>query len=178
MNTTEFANILLPQLLKLHLDNELELHCLFDIDLWKKVFPDQMATDPEQIRWNQIQFTCNPLQDGTLLFTYILPEPTQKRQTKFAAIRLNPQERDERRAIYYTLRKPSSVLDPWDIYHMPISAGESKMQLKFLRKIEGGDTLRNFVFTVQQCSFDEPVNSTSILEGIKERISDMFSTQN
>lgn len=153
MNIQEFSDIFLPHLVILYVDGQLPLHGLVDIDTWRRVFPETEDGPADQIHWYQITITCNHLQDGSLLFSFILPQPQQRGQAKFAAIRLKPQAAGETCATYYTLCKPVSIDDDWDIFYLALPVGRQKKELKFCRKVEGTDSLRNFVLTVQQTPF-------------------------
>lgn len=159
MTTIEFTDIFLPHLVRLYVNEEFPLHALVDTDLWRRVFPEtaqvgepQQAADP-QFHWYEVRIACHPLQDQTLLLTYTLPEPAQKGEPKFVAIRLNTQTRDARRAVLYTLRKPASIFDQWDIHYLPLPNQQNRTEQKFRCKIEGTDSLRNFVLSVQHIDF-------------------------
>lgn len=178
MDISQFSNIFLPHLVALYVDGQLPLHGLVDLDTWKRVFIEKPTGTINQIHWYEISLTCNPLKDHSLLFTFILPEPRQKGQTKFAAIRLMPEAKGEIRATYYTLCKPANILDDWDIFYLPLSISQPKRELKFCRKIEGTDSLRNFVLTVQQTPFFDENYSKTLFEHLKDFILKAGTTQN
>lgn len=164
MNIIEFTHIFLPHLLKDYIDGESDFHALVDTDLWKRVFPENPdSTDEARFFWYQIRLNGFQLKDGTLLLTYTLPTPLVKGQPKFAAIRL---DRENRSAHYYLLNKPQSIDDQWDILWMPFPKAGDKMKLEFNRKIEGTDSLRNFILTVQQINFSDAEYGNSILSSI------------
>ena len=177
MEIAEFTNTFLPGLLNLYVEGQMPTHALFDIDLWRKLFPDTPATTPEQIRWKQITFTCHPLQDGTLLFTYILPEPLVAGRPKFAAFRLERTDSDDKRIAYYVMRKPARYDDPWDILSRSFSSGTKDNELSFLCKVDGADSLRNFVLTVQQKDFQEHFQSKSLLGRVRGVLGILTGTQ-
>lgn len=56
-------------------------------------------------------------------------------------------------AVIYTLRQPASPHDQWDVHYLPLPMGEAYLEQRFRCKIEGHDTLRNFILCVQQISF-------------------------
>ena len=175
MNITEFTDIFLPNLLALYIDGELPFHSLVDTDLWKQVFPETTNTDNKpNILWYQIQLNSFALQDGTLLLTYTLPEPSQANQPKFVGIRLN---RETNEAVYYVLYKPKFYDDQWDIWYLPLPQGQQKMKLEFKCKIDGTSSLRNFVFTVQQLNFSSEDYGTTLMDIFKRRLKDAISTQ-
>lgn len=165
MDILLFVDHFLPQIVSGYADGQLPFHSLVDFDLWRRIFPEGNAE--KQFHWYQVSLTCNPLQDGSLLLTFILPEPTASNEPKFAAIRLKPAANDKRRCIYYTLRKPASVFDQWDIYQLPFDSSDATPdepghscrdrlpEPAFCRKIQDTDSLRNFVFSVQQEPFFE-----------------------
>lgn len=153
MTISEYTDTFLPQIASLYVEGAMPLHALVDLDLWRQVFPDSAPTSAQQFHWYEVSLTCNPLQDGTLLLSYTLPEPLAKGEAKYAAIRINPCARDARRAVVYTLRKPASIYDEWDIHYLPLPNQQGKLDVKFRCKIEGTDSLRNFVFAVQQIPF-------------------------
>lgn len=175
MNIEEFTNYFLPQLIKEYTLGNIPFHGLVDIDTWKKVFPDTYGTD--QFHWYEISFTCNRLQDDSLLLTYKFPQPTLANQPKFAAIHLNPENAPNDEIDYYVLRKPTSIYDAWSIYGVSISDSAEEPELSYIRKIEGTDSLRNFVFTVQQIVTNPPQDSKSAFSILKDFIKTAISTQ-
>lgn len=175
MNISEFTDIFLPHLLAEHIAGELPFHALVDTDLWKQVFPEtNNVNEKPGILWYQIQLNSFSLQDGTLLLTYTLPEPSQVGQPKFAGIRLN---RATNEAVYYVLYKPKFYDDQWDIMYLPLPQGQQKMKMEFKCKIDGTSSLRNFVFTVQQLKFTSEDYGTTIMDLFKRRFKDALSTQ-
>ncbi len=163
MNLNDFSKIFLPHLVSEYVKGTLPLHALVDFDTWKKVFPDKISKQAKQFHWYQLEFTCNALKDHTLLFSFILPQPKGYGEVKYAAIRLNPEEHAERRAVYYILSKPRNYDDNWDIYYLPLPLGAEKLELKFKQKISGTDSLRNFVYDVQQIAFDDDSYNRSFI---------------
>jgi len=178
MTIREFTHIFLPHLVSLYVDGELPLHGLVDIDTWRRVFPERNDGPADQILWYQISLTCNHLQDGSLLFSFILPQPQVKGQAKFAAIRLKPQAPGEACATYYTLCMPVSIDDDWDIFYLALPVGRQKKELKFYRKIEGTDSLRNFVLTVQQMPFYDSRYGKTAMDHVRDFFRRAGSTQN
>jgi len=176
MTISEFTDTFLPHLVLGYVRHELPLHALFDFDTWKKVFPDQQRAG-KQFPWYQIKFTCNRLQDGTILLSFILPTPTQVGHPQFAAIRLNLTDDKDLRAIYYVLRKPSRYDESWLIFHLPITADTKRLTLDFKREIDGTNSLRNLVLTVQQIPYFQREPSSSLLSMVKSGFSAIFSTQ-
>lgn len=173
MNISEFTDIFLPHLLAQHIDGELPFHALVDTDLWKQAFPESNRPDDKQgILWYQIQLNSFALQDGTLLLTYTLPEPSKAGQPKFAGIRFN---RSTGEAIYYVLYKPKFYDDQWDIWHLPFPQGKQKMKLEFKCKIDGTSSLRNFIFTVQQLKFNGDDYGTTLISMFKRRFKDAIT---
>lgn len=163
MQFEDFTNIFLPHLIQEYVDGNLPLHALVDLDTWKKVFPEDYSPEKTQFHWYQVSFTCNQLKDGSILLTYILPLPELARQPHFAAIRLNLNNRSDNHVVYYVLRKPQNVDDQWDIHYLPFPENKGKLELKFRRKIEGTNSVRNFVYSVQQIPFDDnEYNQTTI----------------
>ena len=177
MTITEFTDTFLPHLTSLYVEGSLPLHGLVDVDLWRQVFPEQGAAGSKQFHWYEVGLTCNPLQDQTLLLTYTLPQPIVKGHPKFVAIRIDPQARDARRAVIYTLRKPASIYDQWDIYYLPFPNQNSRQEQKFRIKIEGTDSLRNFVFSVQQISFSDSEYDNTWIGRIKDMIAGAVTSQ-
>jgi len=177
MDTNKFSKIFLPNLVSDYVKGTLPLHALVDFDTWKKVFSDKGSHQGNQIQWYQIEFTCNPLKDRTILFSFILPQPTKYGEVKYAAIRLSPEEQMERRAVYYVLTKPQRYDDPWDIYYLPLPQGQEKMELKFKQKINGTDSLRNFVYDVQQIEFNDNSYNKSFLDDVKDLLGNFLKPQ-
>lgn len=176
MQFEDFTNIFLPHLIQEYVDGKLPLHALVDLDTWKKVFPVDFSLERTQFHWYQVSFTCNRLQDGTILLTYILPQPEQPKHPYFAAIRLNLNIRSDKHVVYYVLRKPQNVDDQWDIYYIPFPENKGKLELKFRRKIEDASSLRNFIYSVQQLSFhDNEYNQTTMgtIVGILKNIANL-----
>lgn len=178
MDIVEFTDIFLPNILSLYVDGEMPLHALVDIDTWKRVFPFGPSHPENEIQWYQVQISCNLLKDHTLLFTFTLPEPTSPNETKFAAFRLNPQDKDITHAVYYVLRKPQCVDDDWNIFYLPFPEGRNKRALKFCRKIDGTDSLRNFILTVQQIDFVDQRYSETWFNRILQLLGQAGSLQN
>lgn len=177
MDYSQFTNIFLPGLVSDYVNRVLPRHALIDFDSWKRFYPDIFPTSTSQVLWNEIRFTCDSLTDGTLLITFALPRPQKKGDAKFAAIRINLQEKEELHATYYMLCKPQDKDDAWDILHLPLPLGQDKMELKFLCKIEGQNSLRNFVRTVQQNPFDDNSYNKSFWDDIKVVLGGMFKAQ-
>lgn len=177
MNTTGFTNDFLPHLTHSYVEGQLPLHALVDIDLWQHVFPDRSDATREQFHWYQVGLTCNPLKDQSLLLTFTLPEPINPSEARFIAIRLMPQEKTERRAVIYTLRKPKSIFDQWNIHYLPIPNKQDSMEQKFRCKIDGTDSLRNFVLTVQQIPFADTEYDKNWFSRIKDMIGSALSVQ-
>ncbi len=173
MNISEFTDIFLPHLLSDYVDGDLPFHALVDTDLWKQVFPEtNNTTEAPGILWYQIQLNSFSLQDGSLLLTYTLPEPSHVGQPKFAGIRIN---RESREAVYYVLYKPKFYDDQWDIMYLPLPQGKQKMKMEFKCKIDGTSSLRNFVFTVQQQKFSSEDYGTTLMELFKRRLKDAIT---
>lgn len=178
MTVTEFTDIFLPHLIRLWVNGELPLHGLVDIDTWRQVFPDRGSNPASQFHWYEIGLTSNMLNDQTMLFTFTLPQPLIKGAPKFAAIRLDPQARDARRATLYTLRKPASIYDQWDIHYVPFPNEQNKTEAKFRIKVNGTESLRNFILTAQQLPFIDGDYDTTWMTRIKNMLSGALSTQN
>lgn len=175
MNISEFTDIFLPNLLASYIDGELPFHSLVDTELWKQIFPETLnANGKPGILWYQIQLNSFALQDGTLLLTFTLPEPSQVNCPKFAGIRLNRQTNE---AVYYVLYKPKFYDDQWDIFYLPLPQGRQKMKMEFKCKIDGTSSLRNFVFTVQQLKFSSEDYGTTLMDLFKRRIKDAITPQ-
>ena len=175
MNISDFTHIFLPNLVKEYCDGELPLHGLIDVELWKQIFPD--TANPRELGhffWYQIRLNSFGLQDQTLLLTFTLPTPLSKGQPKFAGIRL---DRNTREAHYYLLTKPQSVEDQWDIFWLPLPKGSQKMKLEFCRKIDGTDSLRNFVLTAQHIAFADNEYNSSLFSSLLRHIKDTVATQ-
>ena len=172
MNIIELTHTFLPNLVKEYTAGHLDLHALVDFDLWRTIFPES-ANAPEEGRflWYQIRLNAFVLKDDTLLLVYTLPVPLQKGHPKFVAIRL---DRDTRQAHYYLLQKPQSIEDQWDILWLPFPKAADRMKLEFKCKIDGTDSLRNMVLTVQQQPFtDDDYNDSflsSLLRNIKNTV--------
>jgi len=177
MEILDFTNIFLPNIVSLYVDEQLPLHSLVDIDTWRRVFPEDPNGSPSQIHWYQISLTCNQLQDRTILFSFILPEPTRKGDPKFVAIRLKPEAGGTYRAVYYQLCKPGSIYDQWDIYYLPLPEGKQKKEMKFKCKIQGTDSLRNFVYSVQQLPFEDNTYNKTTLDHIWDFFHNVTSVQ-
>lgn len=187
MDILSFTDDFLPRLVARYVDGKLPLHAMLDIDLWRQLFPDDGQA--EQFHWYQISITSNPLQDGTLLLTFILPEPTTARAPKFAAIRIPADHVTSRSAILYILRKPASIFDQWDIYQTaftPIQEDEAEQgtkaearryEARFCCKIQDTDSLRNFVFTVQQNPYDPAAQPDTIIDKAKQFFWQLVSHQ-
>lgn len=181
MNIIDFTHIFLPQLAADYVEGRIPLHGLVDIDTWRQVFPDSVTPRSDQFHWYQIQLTCNKLQDGTLLFSFVLPHPNKSGEPKFAAFRFSL-ESHRREVAYYLLQRPAKVDDAWDIHHVHLSADSSSIETQFLTKISGTDSLRNFVYSVQQTAFeptpDEPrKEGNSILSYLSRKIKDALTSQ-
>ena len=177
MEVLDFTNIFLPNIISLYVDGQLPLHSLVDIDTWSRVFPEQPDGPATQIHWKQVALTCNKLRDSTLLFTLILPQPLQKGEPKFLAIRLNPASDQPRRAVLYELCRPASIYDNWDILYLPLPEGADKKALKFKCKVDGTDSLRNFVYTVQQLPFIDQEYGKTTLDRLRDFFRNVGSTQ-
>ena len=177
MDTTEFSKIFLPNIVSEYLRGTRPLHALVDIDAWKKVYPNQGHKRGNRIRWNQVEFTCYALQDRTLLLTFILPQPEKYGEVKYVAIRLKPEEHDEKQSVIYVLTKPQDPDDKWDISYLPLPLGAEKMELKFKQKISGTDNLRNFVQDVQQIDFYDDSYNKSFLDDFRDIFSNIFRSQ-
>ena len=177
MDTTEFSKIFIPNIVFEYLRGTLPPHALVDIDAWEKVYPDQKHKRGNQIHWHLVEFTCNALQDRTLLLTFILPQPKKYGEVKYVAIRLKPEEHDEKRAVIYILTKPQEPDDKWDISYLPLPLGADKMEFKFKQKISGADDLRNFVFDVQQIDFSDDSYNKSILDDFRDILGNIFKSQ-
>lgn len=176
MSISDFTDTLLPHLLRLYLGGELPFHALVDIDLWQQVFPVSPTSSTQQIDWKKIQLSSQPLTDGTLLLTYSLPQASRTGQPKYVAIRTNPEDRDSQRAVLYTLRKPIDVADCWDVFYLPFPNQEDKTEQRFRCKLEGEDSLCNFVKTVQQISFTDNEYDSSLLSRLKSFLRNALST--
>jgi hypothetical protein len=177
MDLNDFSKIFLPNLVSEYVKGNLPLHALVDLDTWKKVFPDKGFKQTKQFPWYQVEFTCNPLKDRTILFSFSLPQPKKYGEAKYAIIRLKPEEHAQRRAVYYILTKPQNYDDHWDIHYLPLPLGADKMELKFKQKITGTDSLRNFVLDVQQIPFDDDSYDKSIIDDIKNIWGNIFKSQ-
>ena len=167
MTVSDFTDKFIPELAALYAEGELPLHALVDFDLWKQMFRQPGYNDgADLLNWYQVSFTCNPLQDGTVMLSFVLPEPLFRQQAKFAAIRLKLRDANAdamHHVVYYTLRKPDHTYDQWDVSYLSLPAGrQKKMQQEFLCKLDGPDTLRNFVYTVQRHDFMAPEYGVSL----------------
>ena len=177
MDTNQFTNIFLPRLVFEYVRGTMPLHALVDLDLWRKVFPYKGNKRNPQLNLNLVEFCCQALPDRTLLFTFVLPQPKKPEDAKFAVIRLKPEEHTVRRAVYYTLSKPQSDEDPWDICHLPLPLGANKMELKFKQKASGGDDLCNFIRDVQQIDFNDDSYNKSLLDDFRDLLGNIFRQQ-
>ena len=177
MDAYQFTNIFLPHLVFEYVRNTMPFHALVDLDLWKKVFPYKGHKRSPQINLSLVQFCCQALQDGTLLIVFILPQPKKSGEAKFAAIRLKPEEHTIRRVVYYTLSKPQSEDDPWDICYLPLPLGADKMEVKFQQKASGGDDMCNFIRDVQQIDFDDDSYNKSFLDDLRNLFGNIFGQQ-
>ena len=174
MTIREFTDIFLPNLASQYAEGDMPLHALVDMELWRRLFPDQGQGDDysqelaaDQFHWYQVSLTCHQLKDGTLLLTYTLPQPLLKGEPKFVGIRLKMGRDQERRAVLYSLRKPASIYDAWDIQYVPFPNRQHRIEQKFHCKIEGTDSLRNFVFTVQHQDYLDNQYDSTLLDKIK-----------
>ena len=174
MTIKEFTDVFLPNLALQYAEGDMPLHALVDMELWKRLFPDQSqphrpdtAIDDDQFHWYQIQLACHRLQDETMLLTYTLPQPLLKGEPKFVGIRFMTGQDEGRRVVLYTLRKPNSIYDAWDINYVPLPNRQHRTEQKFHCKIEGTDSLRNFIFTVQQQDYHDNGYDSSLLDKIK-----------
>lgn len=173
MNIEEFIYIFLPNLIKQYNERSLDFHALVDVDLWKLIFPDELSSSENgRLFWYQIRLNCFELKDKTLLLTYTLPTPLQKGQPKFAGIRLN---RDTRQVHYYILNKPQRFDDPWDILWMPFPKAADIMKLEFNCKIDGTDSLRNFVLTVQRIEYNDAEYGRTLISSIFHHLKDTIA---
>lgn len=173
MNIVDFTHTFLPHLLKEHIDGNLDFHALVDVDLWKRIFPEDPDSNEEgRFFWYQIRLNSFELKDHTLLLTYTLPTPMQKGQPKFAGIRL---DRRTHQAHYYLLNKPQRVDDPWDILWMPFPKANEKMKLEFKCKIDGTDSLRNFVLSAQHIAFEDEEYDTTLLSSFLRHLKDTIA---
>lgn len=177
MTKNEFTKVFLPHIIAEYIKGTLPFHALVDLDTWKKVFPDVELTQKNQIQWHEVVLTCNPLSDGTLLLSFVLPRPRNYEEIEYAAIRLNPQEHAVRRAVYYVLSKPPREEDNWDILYLPLSQESESFELKFKKKIRGSDNLCNFVHDVQQIDFDDNSYNWSFFDGLKSYFISMLKPQ-
>lgn len=179
MELLHFTDIFIPRLVSLYVDGELPIHALVDFDTWKKVYPEGLSSgDINTFHWYQFSLTCNQLKDGTLLFTFILPTAMRHGDPQFAAIRLDPQDKIERKAVYYVMRRPSNIDDQWDIFWIPFPKANDKMELKFCKKVEDTNSLRNFVYAVQQTEFDASDYDRSLKDYFFDFLARARSTQN
>ncbi len=153
MTAHDFTDILLPHLIQLYTDGQLPLHALVDIDLWQQIFPERRPLASGHFHWYEVSLTCNPLQDQTLLLSFILPQPLVYGDPKFASIRIDPQSSDSRRSALYTLHKPASIFDNWSIRCLHFTADTEQTQQPSVIQMIGTDSLRNFVLAVQQIPF-------------------------
>lgn len=169
MKISDFTNIFLPLLAKEYATSHMELHSLVDLELWKQIFPDSINSQEGDFRWYQIRLNCFEMKDHTLLLTYTLPTPITRGEPKFAGIRLNRQTREVH---YYVLTKPQSVDDPWDILWAPFPKASEKMKLEFKCKIDGTDSLRNFVLSVQQQEFKDTSYGSNLLSSLLRHLKD------
>ena len=174
MTTNEFTKVFLPKIAAEYAKGTLPFHGLVDFDTWKKVFPDDVLTEKNQIQWYKVAFTCNPLPDGTLLLSFILPRPGNYGEIEYAAIRLNPQEHVIRRAVYYVLSRPQRDEDGWDILYLPLSQDSESFELKFKQKVRGSDNLCNFVYDVQQIDFNDDSYCRTIFDGLRSILANML----
>lgn len=169
MNISVFTNEFLPQLVQQYTQETIDFHGLVDIDLWRRLFPTPDSEDKTaEITWSQMRLNAFSLQDGTLLLTYELPNPTQPKQPKFIGIRIDRKSRDAR---YYVLLRARYYDEPWEIHSIDFTTANTTghHDLRFLRMIEGTWSLRNFVLTVQQTQLIE--SKTSIFQKIKGSLS-------
>lgn len=171
MTISQFTQTFLPQLVRSYADGQLPFHALVDIDLWRRLFPDQqdVAESDDRFFWYQIRLNSFELKDRTLLLTYTLPTPMRKGLPKLAGIRLN---RSTRQAHYYLLTKPQSVDDAWDIHWLPLPKAADRMKPEFRCKIDGTDSLRNFVLTVQHLDFTDADYNASLLSSLFRHLKD------
>lgn len=177
MTIPEFTNIFMPQLVDLYVQGSLPLHGLVDVDLWRRIYPISFEAEAETLHWNQLQLTCNPLQDGTLLLTFLLPQPLRVGLAKAICIRMNPQARGAHDAIIYTMCKPGSIFDAWDILFLPFPNRKQSHEYHFLCKVDGTDSLRNFILTVQQKEYSPLDYDKSWIEKLKENAKALLSFQ-
>ena len=177
MDTNQFSKIFLPRLVFEYVRGTMPFHALVDLDLWTKVFPNPVHKRSTQIRLSQVSFFCQILSDRTLLIIFILPQPKKYGEVKFAAIRLNPEEHVERRAVYYVLTKPQSADDSWDISYLPLPLGEDKMELKFKKKASAADDLCNFINDVQQIDFNDESYNKSLFDDFRDLFGNIFKQQ-
>lgn len=96
---------------------------------------------------------------------------------EYVAIRLKPEEHDEKRAVIYILTKPQDPGDKWDISYLPLPLGADKMEFKFKQKISSTDQVRNFAKDVQQIDFYDDSYNKSILDDFRDIFSNMFRSQ-
>lgn len=170
MTITEFAFRFLPQLVNRYRMGDLPFHALVDFDLWKQIFPDQTGlVDQTNLKWYTVQLCAHCMTDDTLLLSFTFPQPTRVGEPKIAGIRL---DRTQQTAEYYVLTKPRHYDDDWDIVTPLVdndtaSTGDSKTtdaKPTFRCKILGTDSLRNFVNSVQQRPFPDPLQSGSVMQ--------------
>lgn len=177
MTTIEFTQTFLPHLVELYVDGKLPLHGLVDIELWKRIYPEQLDSNLQKLHWDQIGFTCHKENNGILLITFMLPKPTCPGEALYLSIRLRPQARDTRRAVIYTLRQPANRQDAWDIYYLPLPNKQGKLEQKYRVKLEGEVSLRNYVKAVQQIAFDDDQYDDTIFGRLRKLLLNAITPQ-
>lgn len=183
MTVLEFTDTLLPQLLQYYIEGEIPFHGLVDLDLWRQLFPDahdaaaaSTPTAADQFAWHNVRIAGHPLPDGTLLITYTLPQPEAKGEPKYVAIRID-RCHAERQAVLYTLRRPAGPRDLWDVHYLPLPNAQQLTEQRFRCKVEGADTLRNLVLTVQQLSLHDSLYDKTWLSRLKSFIGAALTPQ-
>lgn len=149
MTYKDFTDKFLLKLARFYRSGEVSLHGLVDIDLWKKVFPDNDAKHGD-ILWSNVSFNAFTLDDeeNSLLIVYSIPQENEVGRAKFIAMRFDNKRHS---LLYYTLRRPKYYDDAWDIFQYDFSSGKNY----YIQKIGGTDSLREFKASIEKIEFKE-----------------------
>lgn len=150
MTYHEFTDNFILTLAKKYRNNEMPLHALVDIDLWRKVLPDNVSQD-NNFHWYNIKLNAFMLEDElrSMLIVYSIPIFNRQNEIKFIGLRF---DNNRKRLLYYSLRRPKYNDEAWEIFQYDFEHNEQV----FINKIKGTDSLREFRNNIETISFREP----------------------
>lgn len=193
MKIKDFTYTFLPTLVEAYLRKELPFSALVDLDIWKELFPYDSTSAGVDLPWSQVKLLAKPLDDGTLILIYSLPEPMDTKIAKFVAVRIDrdsidsynklsksEQKSDNCPVRYYALVRPLYHDDIWDIMQFDLSNTKryNLDNMSWYMKNNGTWSLRAFVNTIEnQPMYPEkemPQTPPSVKTKFKEIMGELF----